>query len=61
MLAATLIAGIPFWEECLLVILAVGFLCWVVRLLPIAEPFQQIFQGVCILLLVIYLVSHFLR
>lgn len=37
-------------------IVIVGFLCWLIRKLPIDEPFKSVAQGVLVFFLVLYVI-----
>ena len=43
----------------LLAIVVAGFVCWLVTFLPLANPFKQIFMGVVVLFLVLWILQSF--
>jgi hypothetical protein len=45
--------------EIILVLVAAGFLCWLVTMLPLAPPFPRVIQGVIIFLVILWIVGLF--
>lgn len=43
----------------LLVLVVVGFICWLITLIPMPPPFPKVITGVIILFLVLWLLQQF--